>query len=95
MEIKPFSIVVRKDESGFYKERSIGTTSMMYLGTSPQNPNLAVVAVTREDVVGEHKDIPIVRLPYSTITLEPIDNLVEAPEDVLVQLGIVEKQNDA
>jgi hypothetical protein len=91
MDLQPYSIVVRKDNSGFYKKPSIGSLSMMFLGVSPQNRDLAIVAHTREDVVGEHKGAPIVKLPYSTITLEPLDSLVEAPYEVLVELGIVRK----
>lgn len=88
MAISPYSIVIRKDGEGFYKEKNIGAFFMMYLGISPQNPKLAIVAITREDVVGFHKDEPIVKLPFSSISFEEIDNLIEASDDVLVKLGI-------
>jgi len=86
--IQPYSIVIRKDNTGFYKEQSIGTLFMVYLGISPQNKDLAVVSIIREDVIGMHKDVPIVKLPYSTISFEKLDNLIEAPDNILIKLGI-------
>lgn len=87
--LKPYSIVVRKDNTGFYNAPSIGSQVMMFLGVSPQNSELAVVAHTRQDVVGAHLDVDIVALPYSVITLEPLSNLKEAPNDVLEKVGVL------
>lgn len=94
MEIKPFSIVLRKDLSGFCKKPTMGSLSMLFLGVSPQNPKLAVVAITREAVVGTPQDVSIVRMPYSTITLEPMDNLIVATKEVLIELGITDAVPD-
>ena len=92
MELVPYTVVVRKDLSGFYQDNSIGSLSMIFLGICPQDTTLACVATTREDVVGDHGGVPIVKLPFSTITFEKLENLMEAPVDVLLKLGILQKE---
>ena len=86
--MQPYTVVVNKDMSGFYNEPIIGLSYKLFLGVSPNNPNVAVVATTRQDVVGMHRDVPIVSLPVTSIGFESLDMLIPAPYEVLVKLGL-------
>ena len=94
MELKPFSVVVRKNGSGFMMNKEFGSVYTIFLGVSPQNPDMAITATTREAVVGHHQGAVIVNQPVSSIGIEPLANLVTAPDDVLEKLGLCKASMD-
>lgn len=87
--IPKFSIVTRKDGSGYLNTKEFGSNYLVFMGISPHNPEIAVLSQCRQHVVGFHNEQPIMALPQSTLIFEKLDNLVLASDNILKELGLL------